>query len=224
MSSRATSFFRWELVLLLWLAFFLNQGDRQIFGVTLPLLKADFHLSDTQMGLIATTFSIVFGILVPIAGWAGDFIRRDWVVIASLLIFSLGTLLTGTAAAFLPLLVYRGVATGVGEALYAPAANSLIGSLHDKTRGRALALEAERLHDPEVLAGRGRLDLGGRRRLDHRHGGGALHQRRFDQVDLPQIGGIVAPFRQHDVRRQAGVGQMLLQNFGAAYTAHRIRK
>lgn len=140
MSSRATSFFRWELVLLLWLAFFLNQGDRQIFGVTLPLLKADFHLSDTQMGLIATTFSIVFGILVPIAGWAGDFIRRDWVVIASLLIFSLGTLLTGTAAAFLPLLVYRGVATGVGEALYAPAANSLIGSLHDKTRGRALAL------------------------------------------------------------------------------------
>ncbi len=140
MSARAGSFFRWELVLLLWLAFFLNQGDRQIFGVTLPLIKADFHLSDTQMGLIATTFSIVFGLLVPIAGWAGDFIRRDWVVVASLLIFSLGTLLTGTSAAFLPLLVYRGVATGVGEALYAPAANSLIGSLHDQTRGRALAL------------------------------------------------------------------------------------
>ena len=140
MTAAKGSFFRWELVLLLWLAFFLNQGDRQIFGVTLPLIKAEFALSDTQMGLIATTFSIAFGILVPIAGWAGDFIRRDWVVVASLLIFSLGTLLTGTATAFLPLLVYRGLATGVGEALYAPAANTLIGSQHTQTRGRALAL------------------------------------------------------------------------------------
>ncbi len=140
MSRTKGSWFQWELVLLLWVAFFLNQGDRQIFGVTLPLIKAQFHLDDTQMGLIATTFSIVFGVLVPIAGWAGDIVRRDWVVVASLLIFSTGTLLTGTALAFLPLLVYRGVATGVGEALYAPAANSLIGSHHDGTRGRALAL------------------------------------------------------------------------------------
>ena len=143
--------FRWELVLLLWLAFFLNQGDRQIFGVTLPLIKAEFHLSDTQMGLIATTFSIVFGVLVPFAGWFGDFVRRDWVVVASLVIFSVGTLLTGTAAAFLPLLVYRGIATGVGEALYAPAANSLIGSYHDGTRGRALALHQSANYTGVVL-------------------------------------------------------------------------
>lgn len=131
---------RWELVGLLWLAYFLNQGDRQIFGVTLPLIRSEFHLSDTQMGLVATVFSIVFGLFVPVAGWLGDRFRRDAVVIASLMIFSLGTLLTGLATAFLPLLIFRGIATGMGEALYAPAANSLVADHHVDTRARALAL------------------------------------------------------------------------------------
>lgn len=134
------AFFRWELVGLLWLAYFLNQADRQIFGVTLPLIRDEFQLSDTQMGLIATAFSVIFGLFVPIAGWLGDRIPRRIVVVCSLLTFSLGTLLTGLASAFLPLLLFRGVATGIGEALYAPAANTLVAEHHVETRGRALAL------------------------------------------------------------------------------------
>jgi MFS family permease len=140
MRSNEGASFRWELVGLLWLAYFLNQADRQIFGVTLPLIRGEFHLSDTQMGLIATAFSVIFGLFVPIAGWMGDRIPRRIVVVWSLLIFSLGTLLTGLASAFLPLLLFRGVATGVGEALYAPAANTLVAEYHIETRGRALAL------------------------------------------------------------------------------------
>ena len=44
---------RWELVGLLWVAFFFNQADRQIFGVTLPLIQAEFGLTSTQMGTAA---------------------------------------------------------------------------------------------------------------------------------------------------------------------------
>lgn len=131
---------RWEWLALLWVAFFFNQADRQIFGVTLPLIRAEFGLSDTQMGLVATTFTIVFGLLVPIAGVAGDIFRRHHIVIFSLLTFSIGTLLTGTAGGFAMLILYRGVATGMGEAFYAPAANSLIADLHTTTRARALAI------------------------------------------------------------------------------------
>lgn len=131
---------RWEIVALLWFAFFLNQADRQIFGVTLPLIRAEFHLTDQQMGLVATTFSVVFGLLVPIAGLAGDIFKRRDVVVLSLLIFSVGTLLTGTSSSFLFLLLFRGVATGAGEAFYAPAANSLIAEHHVETRGRALSI------------------------------------------------------------------------------------
>jgi MFS family permease len=132
--------YKWEIVALLWVAFFLNQADRQIFGVTLSLIRTEFGLDDTQMGLVATTFTVVFGLLVPVAGLLGDRFRREHVVVASLIVFSAGTLLTGWAGGLLTLLLFRGVATGAGEALYAPAANTLIAQHHEKTRTRALSL------------------------------------------------------------------------------------
>lgn len=132
--------YAWEIVGLMWVAFFLNQADRQIFGVTLSLIRREFGLDDTHMGLVATTFTIVFGLLVPIAGILGDRMRREYVVVWSLIVFSAGTLLTGWAGGLLTLLLFRGVATGVGEALYAPAANTLIAQHHETTRTRALAL------------------------------------------------------------------------------------
>ena len=137
----ATSpWFKWEIIALLWFAQFLNQADRQIFNVTLPLIQADFGLTSQQMGLVATTFTVVFGLLVPFAGLAGDRFPRRWIVVTSLLVFSMGTLLTGTATGFILLLLFRGVATGAGEALYAPAAASWIGETHVETRARALSL------------------------------------------------------------------------------------
>ena len=131
---------KWIIVALLWVAFFLNQADRQIFSVTLPLIQTDFGLSSAQMGLVATTFTLVFGLMVPFAGFAGDIIARYKVVVVSLIVFSAGTLFTGVASSYLLLLLFRGVATGAGEAMYAPASNSLIGEQHVGTRGRALSL------------------------------------------------------------------------------------
>lgn len=46
-------FYKWEVVLLLWLAFFLNQGDRQAFNVVLPQIQDHLGASDATMGLIA---------------------------------------------------------------------------------------------------------------------------------------------------------------------------
>ena len=131
---------RWTIVALLWVAYFLNQADRQIFGVTLPRIQADFGLSDVQMGLVATTFTVAFGLLVPFAGAAGDRFDRRIVVAFSLLLFSAGTLLTAFAHSFVLLLLLRGVATGAGEAFYQPAASSLIAERHVATRARALSV------------------------------------------------------------------------------------
>lgn len=131
---------RWTIVALLWFAYFLNQADRQIFGVTLPLIRTDFQLTDTQMGLVASTFTVAFGLLVPFAGLAGDRFNRRGVVALSLVMFSAGTLLTGFAHSFVLLLLFRGVATGAGEAFYQPAASSLIAERHVATRARALSV------------------------------------------------------------------------------------
>ena len=126
--------YKWELIVLLWGAFFLNQGDRQVFNSVIPLIREGLGLSDVQIGLVGTIFTVIYGILVPVAGYAGDVIQKRWVVFLSLLTFSVGTLATGFAGGLVLLIVFRSLATGAGEAFYYPAANSLIGQYHRGTR------------------------------------------------------------------------------------------
>ena len=118
--------YKWELIIMLWVAYFLNQGDRQIFNVVIPLIKEDLHLTDVQLGFVASVFTIVYGCLVPFGGYMGDFLKRKWIILISILIFSIGTLCTGFSGGLVSLIILRGITTGGGEAFYYPAATSLI--------------------------------------------------------------------------------------------------
>lgn len=138
--------YKWELLVILWVAYFLNQGDRQIYNAVLPLIKADLGLSDVQLGLVATAFTLLYGAFVPIAGCLGDFVTKKWIVCLSLLTFSAGTLCTGLSGGIVALILFRSVATGIGEAFYYPAANSLIGQYHHKTRAQAMAVHQSSLY------------------------------------------------------------------------------
>lgn len=132
--------YKWELVVLLWLALFFNQADRQVFNVVLPSIRDDLGLTDANMGLIATVLLLVCGILVPTAGLAGDRFNKKKIIIASLLVWSSATLATGLSGSLWHLILLRSVATGGGEAFYFPSASALIGESHDQTRATALSL------------------------------------------------------------------------------------
>ena len=139
-------FYKWELLAILWVAYFLNQGDRQIYNAVLPLIKADLKVSDVELGMVATAFTLLYGVFVPLAGCLGDFVTKKWIVCLSLLTFSAGTLCTGFSTSILLLILFRSVATGVGEAFYYPAANSLIGQYHHTTRAQAMAVHQSSLY------------------------------------------------------------------------------
>lgn len=145
--------YRWELIIMLWIAYFLNQGDRQIFNVVIPLIKEDLHLTDVQLGLVASIFTIVYGCLVPFGGYMGDFLKRKWIVVFSILIFSIGTLCTGFSGGLISLILMRGVTTGGGEAFYYPAATSLISQYHHKTRAMAMSIHQTSLYVGIVASG-----------------------------------------------------------------------
>lgn len=140
------SHYKWELLLLCWLANFLNQGDRQIFNSILPLIRSGLGASDVQMGLVATLFSLAFGLLIPVAGWLGDRASRKWIVCGSLLTFSIGTLCTGLSGGLLTLILFRSIATGAGESFYTPSALSLLGQHHQTTRGLAMSINQTALY------------------------------------------------------------------------------
>lgn len=145
--------YKWQLIIMLWIAYFLNQGDRQIYNVVIPLIKDDLHLTDVQLGLVATVFTITYGCLVPFGGFLGDFLKRKWIVFTSILIFSIGTLCTGFAGGLISLIVLRGITSGGGEAFYYPAATSLISQYHQKTRAMALSIHQTSLYVGIVASG-----------------------------------------------------------------------
>jgi MFS family permease len=91
--------------------------------------------------------------MVPVAGFAGDMFRRKWIIFLSLLIFSVGTLFTGFVNGIILLVICRSVATGGGEAFYYPAATSLLGQFHKKTRAMALSIHQTSLYAGIVVSG-----------------------------------------------------------------------
>jgi MFS family permease len=145
--------YRWELVLWLWVAFFLNQADRQLFGIVLPALKLDLHLTDMQCGLVASLFTLTYACIIPFSGLAGDLFSRKRIVVGSILLWSVATALTGLAHGFLFLIVARCLATGIGEAMFAPSAYAMIGEQHVETRAQAMAIHQTSLYVGVVVTG-----------------------------------------------------------------------
>ena len=131
---------KWEILVLIWIAYFLNQADRQVFNVVLPLIRDDLGLTDVEIGLIATIFNLFYAVLVPLGGWLGDKISRKWILTLTVAFWSVATMCTGLCNSFIALVIMRSIATGGGEALFGPNYNPLLAEYHSKTRAVAMAL------------------------------------------------------------------------------------
>ena len=146
-------FYKWEVLILLWMGYLLNQADRQVFNTVLPSIRDALSLTDTSVGLIATLFNLAFAVFVPIGGWMGDRFSRKWVVTISVLIFSVATMFTGMAGTFLMLVALRSIATGGGEALFGPSNYSILAQYHTDTRARAMSIHQTAYYIGVILAG-----------------------------------------------------------------------
>lgn len=130
--------FRWPLALLT-LVYVLNFIDRQLVGVLGQPMKAELGLSDRQLGLLSgVAFALFYTTLgLPVARLA-ERRSRTGIIALSLLIWSAMTALCGVARTVPQLIVAR-LGVGLGEAGYAPTAQSLIADMVPPGR-RATAL------------------------------------------------------------------------------------
>ncbi len=145
--------YKWEVLGLLWVAYLLNQADRQVFNVVLPLIREDLGLSDVAIGSIATIFNLFYAVLVPIGGLVGDRFSRKWIVTGSILFWSVATMFTGLCNGFLMLVLMRSVATGGGEAFFGPANYSLLAQYHDRTRAFAMSVHQTAYYIGIIISG-----------------------------------------------------------------------
>lgn len=153
MTKQTSSWYKWEVLLLLWMAYLLNQADRQVFNTVLPAIRDALNLTDTSIGLIATIFNLCYAMMVPLGGWVGDKFSRKWVVTIAILFWSVATMFTGLATGVIMLILLRSIATGGGEAFFGPANYSLLGQYHKETRARAMSIHQTAYYVGVILAG-----------------------------------------------------------------------
>lgn len=117
-----------------------NYLDRFVLSAVLTPLQKDLAINDGQAGRLVTAFMIGYFVTSPIFGWLGDRFPRKWLIAAGIIVWSLGTMLTGFAPTFVSMIAFR-VLVGLGEASYATISPSLISdSYGPEKRNNALTI------------------------------------------------------------------------------------
>ncbi len=117
----------------------LNFYDRQALGPLIEPIRKEFHLTDTQLGLLGTIFTILYAIVGVPFGRLTDSRSRKRLLAAGMMVWSALTAASGLAVSYAMLLLTR-LGVGVGEAVCAPVGTSWIGDLFPvNQRSRALA-------------------------------------------------------------------------------------
>lgn len=132
------NFYPWMVVALLWVVALLNYMDRQMLSTMRDAMAVDITdlESKVMFGKIMAAFMWIYGFMSPISGIVADRVSRKWLIVVSLAVWSAVTLMMGYASTYNEVYWLR-AAMGVSEALYIPAALSLIA---DYFAGRQLSL------------------------------------------------------------------------------------
>jgi MFS family permease len=140
--------YKWYVVAMLWCIAFFNYADRQAIFSVFPLLQKEMSLSNTQLGLLGSSFAWVYGLGAIFAGTIVDRVARKTAILAGLYAWSVICMATAVSRNFVHLVFFR-AAEGLGETFYFPASMSLISDYHGKeTRSRAMGF-----HQTSVYVG-----------------------------------------------------------------------
>jgi predicted MFS family arabinose efflux permease len=130
----------WLSVVVLFAINILNFYDRHVPGALVEPMRKEFHLNDSQIGLISSAFIWIYAIVGVPLGRIADSASRKKLLAWGVVIWTAMTASAGLATTYAILLLSR-VGVGVGEAACAPAATSWLGDLFPQTRrSRVLAL------------------------------------------------------------------------------------
>lgn len=112
-----------------------------VVTVSLPAIRRDLGLDDTQLQWVLTAFALTFGCLLLLGGRAADVFGRRRVFLVGVAVFAGGSLLCAVASGPGLLIAARALA-GAGAAMASPAAMSLLTSVFVTPRDRSTALGA----------------------------------------------------------------------------------
>jgi MFS family permease len=126
-----------RLLAVLALINFVNFAARLVFVPLIPLLRDHLHATDAQLGELQTWLLVILAVFSIPFGFLADRFSRKAIIAFGILFWSLATFAGGLVSSFAAFLIARAF-VGLGEAAYAPAAQSMISSAFPQER-RAFA-------------------------------------------------------------------------------------
>ncbi len=145
--------YRWELLALLFFAYFFHQSDRAIYGVVATSIQDGFQISDRTLYMTRTVMFTLMALVVPLAGFIGDKCNKRKLLISCLFCWSVATICTGCISGVVGLIVFNSIGVAVAEAFYGPASTSLIASYHKETRSIALSVHQTAVYLSVIFSG-----------------------------------------------------------------------
>src|ERR671930_1089645 len=130
---------RWLALAVIVAAQFMVILDIAIVNVALPSIKTDLPFPETSLQWVISAYAILFGGALLLGGRLADILGRRRLFIAGLALFSASSFLCGLAWSEGSLVAFRAV-QGLGGALLAPAALSILMTTFREGRERNLAL------------------------------------------------------------------------------------
>lgn len=146
-----------RLLAVLALINFVNFAARQVFVPLIPLLREHLHATDAQLGSLQTFLLVVLAAASIPFGFLADRFSRKTIIAIGILLWSIASLAGGLVSTFFYFLIARAM-VGMGEAAYAPAAQSMIsGAFPQERRAAAQSIFASGM----LLGGAAGQALGG---------------------------------------------------------------
>ncbi len=130
---------RWLALSVIVLAQFMVVLDIAIVNVALPAIKRDLHFSQETLQWVISAYAILFGGFLLLGGRFADIFGRRRLFVLGLALFTGSSLLCGLSWSEGSLIAFRAV-QGLGGALLAPAALSILSTTFSEGRERNVAL------------------------------------------------------------------------------------
>jgi MFS transporter, DHA2 family, multidrug resistance protein len=116
---------KWLITVSVMLGTFLVVMDDSVVNVSLPHMMGNFSQTLSAITWVATSYSIAEMIMITMAGWWSTLLGRKRLYLASFALFTLGSMLCGTAHTFTQILVYRTI-QGLGGGSLIPISQAIL--------------------------------------------------------------------------------------------------
>src|ERR1700678_445630 len=132
---------RWIALVVVCLAMLMNALDGSIVNVALPNIQRSLHFSQSDLTWVVDAYLISFGSFLLMAGRLGDLIGRKKVFMAGVTLFTLSSIVCGSAQSQAMLVAARFV-QGIGGALSSSVIIAIIVTEFPRADERAKAMSA----------------------------------------------------------------------------------